>query len=72
MKSVADGLRIQTHDSVRKLPVAARIALALALGDDDLELFMRTTGSSRAEALATFRRQRARGRTPSVAARTSP
>jgi hypothetical protein len=70
MKSVADALRAETQRAVREMPIAARIALALALGDDDLDLFVRTSGLTRDEALATLRAQRARGRTPSAAAGT--
>lgn len=68
MKSVADNLRAETHRAVRELPQAARIELALALGDDDLALFMRTSGLSREQALAVLQQQRLRGRRPSVAA----
>ena len=68
MKSVADDLRAATHRTVRELPLAARIELALALGDDDLALFMRTSGLSREQALAVLQRQRVRGRRRSVAA----
>lgn len=68
MKSVVDDLRAETRRAVRELPIAARIELALALGDDDLALFMRTSGLRREPALRTLQRQRARGRRPSVAA----
>ena len=67
MKSVADNLRAGTHQAVRELPTAARIELALALGDDDLALFMRTSGLSRQQALEMLQQQHARGRRPSVA-----
>jgi hypothetical protein len=62
MKSIADDLRHETAAAIRRLPVADRIAMALALGDDDLSLYMRTAGLGRAEALARLRAQRARGR----------
>jgi hypothetical protein len=68
MKSIADGLRAETRRAVRDMPVEARIALALALGDDDLDLFVRASGLDRAEALARLQAQRRRGRTPSRAA----
>jgi hypothetical protein len=69
MPSVADDLRARTRAQVLGLSVPARIALSLALGDDDLALFMRTSNLSRKEALARLRAQRARGRAaPSVAA----
>ena len=68
MKSVVDNLRAETRRAVRDLPLAARIELALALGDDDLALFMRTSGLSRERALEMLQLQRARGRRHSVAA----
>ena len=69
MKSVADDLRHETVAAILRMPVADRIALALALGDDDLSLYMRAAGLGRDEALRRVRRQRAQGRTvPSHAA----
>lgn len=62
MKSIADELRSETAATVRRMTAAERIALALALGDDDLSLYMRTSGLSRDEALMRLRAQRARGR----------
>jgi hypothetical protein len=62
MKSIADDLRHETAAAIRRLPVADRIAMTLALGDDDLSLYMRSAGLERAEALARLRAQRARGR----------
>lgn len=52
MRSVADDLRARTTQAVRQLPLDARIALALALGDDDLDLYVRASGLERAELLA--------------------
>jgi hypothetical protein len=66
--SVADDTRRRTVTRVLELSVAARIELALTLGDDDLEQFMRTGGLQREEALRRVREQRARGRVPSAAA----
>lgn len=68
MRSVADDLRLRTIARVLDLPVAARVELALSLGDDDLALFVRTSGLGRDEALRRLRAQRARGRVPSGAA----
>jgi hypothetical protein len=68
MISVADQLRRDTAERVRRLPVAERIALALAIGDDDLALYMQASGKVREAALEDLRRQRARGRAPSRAA----
>jgi hypothetical protein len=62
MESIADVLRHETAAKVRRMTAADRIALALALGDDDLSLYMRTAGLSRDEALMRLRAQRARGR----------
>lgn len=73
MKSVADALRARTTDSVLALPVRARIALALSLGDDDLSLYMRTSGADRTTALRQLHEQRAHDRTAySRAASSAP
>ncbi len=53
------------------MPVPERIALALALGDDDLALFVRSSGLDRADALRRLRARRAQGRSPSDAAKVS-
>ncbi|HEX2311893.1 MAG TPA: hypothetical protein VHH91_14370 [Vicinamibacterales bacterium] len=63
MRSVADALRARTITQVLALPPRARIELALSLGDDDLELFVRASGLDRA--LARLRAGRRHGRTPS-------
>lgn len=69
MPSVADDLRARTAARVLAMPVAERIRLALSLGEDDLDLFVRASGRSRAEALAHLRATRAHGRrVPSAAA----
>jgi hypothetical protein len=68
MESVADALRARMVTQVPAMPVRARIALALALGDDDLELFVRTSGLDRPEALKRLRPGRQYGRTPSRSA----
>ncbi len=62
MKSVADGLRVRTSEAVLRLPLQARIALALSLGDADLDLYIRTSGLDRAAALTRLRAQRSRDR----------
>jgi hypothetical protein len=67
MRSVADDLRRLTRNRVLDLQPAARIALALALGDDDLALFARASGLGREQAKIRLRLQRCRGRAPSVA-----
>jgi hypothetical protein len=67
MRSVADDLRRQTLAHVLTLSLPARIDLALALGDDDLELFVRSSGLDRDEARRRLMAQRQIGRAPSVA-----
>lgn len=62
VRSVADQLRPQTVSRVRDMPLAERIALALALGDQDLDLFVRSSGLNRADALKRLTAQRAQGR----------
>ena len=66
--SIADDLRAQTTARVLAMPVADRIALALSLGDDDLELFARTSGLNRNAARRRLMNQRRRGRSPSACA----
>jgi hypothetical protein len=67
MRSVTDDLRRQTLAHVLTLSLPARIDLALALGDDDLELFVRSSGLDRDEARRRLMGQRQIGRAPSVA-----
>ena len=67
---MADDLRLRTIARVLEMPVAARMQLALALGDDDLDLFVRTSGLEPDEARRRLRAQRARGRVQSDAAAT--
>ena len=62
MSSVADHLRAQTLARVLALPVGARIALALSLGDDDLDRFVQSSGLNRGDALNRLRAQRTHGR----------
>ena len=67
MSSVADDLRRKTLAQVLALPMAARVELALSLGDDDLDVFVRVSGLDRDEARRRLRAQRQRGRPFSVA-----
>jgi hypothetical protein len=62
MRSVADDLRSGTRERVLAMTVPARIALALSLGDEDLDRFASTSGLLPHEALSILRAQRARGR----------
>lgn len=66
--SVDDDLRARPIARVLALPLRDRIALALALGEADLDLYVRVSGLDRPEALRRLRAQRARGRRPSCAA----
>jgi hypothetical protein len=72
MRSVADDLRRRTIAQVLDLTPAARIELALSLGDDDLDLFVRTSGLDRDEARRRLRAQRQIGRARSMAATFPP
>ena len=67
VRSVADDLRAGTVNRVLALSLPERMALALALGDDDLDMFVRVSGLDRDEARHRLRTQRNRGRAPSVA-----
>ncbi|HWI19777.1 MAG TPA: hypothetical protein VNT81_18620 [Vicinamibacterales bacterium] len=68
MKSVADALRLDTVDRVLRLPVLARIELALKLGDDDVALYAKSSRQSLAVARRKLEAQRRRGRTHSQSA----
>jgi hypothetical protein len=63
-----DFLRRRTQRDVLALSPRQRIELAFALGEDDLSLFMRVSGLSRAAALARLRAARQAGRLPSRSA----
>lgn len=62
MKSVADDLRSETGDRVLRLPVPARIELALALGRADVSLYAEVNGVTPDTARRDLAAQRARGR----------
>jgi hypothetical protein len=66
--SQADALRDRVVERVLALSIPERIALALALGDDDLALFVRTSGLDPATARQRLRAQRQHGRVPSISA----
>ena len=72
MHSVADDLRRQTVAHVLTLSVPARVELALSLGDDDLDVFVRTSGLDRDEARRRLTAQRQVGRARSVAGTPRP
>jgi hypothetical protein len=69
MRSVAAELRHRTVQQVLALSAPDRVQLALALGDEDLDRFMGSSGLARDEALRRLRASRQRGRSPSVCAR---
>jgi hypothetical protein len=62
MRSVADDLRQRDREAVLKLSPEERIALALQLGERDLEIFCRFQGLEREEALRILQRRRQAGR----------
>lgn len=66
MRSVADRLRQEDREAVLRLAPAERVALALALGERDLEAFRvaRRPPLSRSEAIRTLERRRQAGRRP--------
>lgn len=64
---VAADTRCSTRDRVLAMTADERLALAFALGEDDLRLYMAVAGVERQAALARLRRTRQLGRTPSVA-----
>ena len=65
MRSVADDLRQKDRAAVLKLTPEERIALALRLGERDLEIFCRAQGLDRKEAIRVLQRRRQAGRRPS-------
>ncbi len=62
MRSVADDLRREDARALAALSAAERVALALRLGDDDLETFRAANGLDREGALRALRRARQSGR----------
>ncbi len=68
MTSVADQLRNESRRRVLEMSPAARLELALRLGDEDATLFATANGLSEAEARLVLIRRRQAGRQPSVAA----
>lgn len=65
MTSVADELREAQRQELRRMTVSERLALALRLGDDDLELFAKARNIDRESGSALLRRGRQNGRRPS-------
>jgi hypothetical protein len=65
---LADYLREQAADDVRRMEPAARVELALRLGDDDLALYCAAAGIDLDEGRKRVMRQRQSGRRPSASA----
>jgi hypothetical protein len=66
MASVADELRRIDREALARLSGEERIALALALGDTDVEALQQARGIDRETAVRVIRRQRQAGRQPSA------
>ena len=66
MKSVLDRLRDEDRQALLALTPAERVALALALGERDLEVFTRARGLSRIDAARILDRQKQHGRRASA------
>jgi hypothetical protein len=62
VKSVLDDLRREDRAALLTLTPAARVALALALGERDLEAFRAARSLGREDAERELERQRQRGR----------
>lgn len=71
MRSVADDLRREDRDALMKLSASDRVALALSLGERDLEAFAKAQQPrlSREEAVRFVERQRQSARRPSACMR---
>ncbi len=68
MTSVADQLRDESRRRVLEMSPAARMELALRLGDEDARLFAAANGVPEAEARLALIRRRQAGRQPSQSA----
>jgi hypothetical protein len=65
MQSVADELRAERRQEDRRRSPGARLALALRLGDDDLDAFRTAHGLDVVSARRLLQRRRQVGRHPS-------
>lgn len=68
MSTVANYLRERAADDVQRMAPAARIDLALRLGEDDLARYCEAAGIERDEGRKRVMRQRQAGRRPSESA----
>ena len=66
MDSVASDLRARDTAAVREMSTADRLALALRLGDEDLESFRSSNGLDRRTAVRLLERRRQATRQPSA------
>ena len=64
MESVVDDHREEDRRAQAAMTVSERVALALDLGDQDLEIFRRAHGLSEDEAFRQLSRHRQAGRVP--------
>lgn len=62
MGSVADDMRRQTQQHVRRMSVPERFAWAFRLGEEDLQILQASLGLDRRAAIRHIRRQRRQGR----------
>ncbi len=62
MTSLANTLREEQLEEMRRMATSERLALALRLGDDDLELFSSARNIDRQKAAARLRQGRQLGR----------
>ena len=67
MADVGSTARRATNEFVAAMSIPDRMTLALALGDEDIRLFMAANHVDRPEAIARIRRARHHGRRRSVA-----
>lgn len=65
MRSVADELRNEFRDEMKRLSAEERLELALRLGEEGLELFRQANGLDRETAIRLLQRRRQAGRIPS-------
>lgn len=65
MRSVADDLRNELREEMKRLSVEERLELALRLGEEGLELFRQANGLDRETAIRLLQRRRQAGRAPS-------
>jgi hypothetical protein len=65
MRSVADDLRAELREEMRRLSMDERIALALRLGEEGVERFRLAHGLDRETAIRILERRRQAGRRPS-------